>query len=101
MNIIKSDTFNKWYKKLDMTQKTLIDVRLTKILVDKNFGTFKKIENIYELKFKNGLRVYYAKEKDRLVLLLNGGGKNTKKDQNKDIQKAKKVYEEYKNDKSL
>lgn len=99
MKIIKSERFDKWYKKLDMTQKTLVDVRITRILINQNFGVFKKIGNIFELKFKAGIRVYYAREKDKFVLLLNGGNKNTKREQNNDIQQAKKIYEEYKNDK--
>lgn len=99
MKIIKSEKFNKWYKKLDMTQKTLIDVRLTRILIDQNFGVFKKIGNVFELKFKSGIRVYYGFEKGRLVLLLNGGSKNTKREQNNDIQQAKDIYKEYQNDK--
>lgn len=99
MKIIKSAPFDKWYKKLDITQKTTIDVRITRILVHDNYGYFKKIDQISELKFKNGLRVYYAHEGDQILLLLNGGGKNTKRDQNRDIEKAKQVLEEYKNDK--
>lgn len=95
MKIIKSEKFNKWYKKLDMTQKTQVDVRLTRILVDNNFGVFKKLGDIFELKFKSGLRVYYAFDGIKLILLLNDGGKNTKRDQSKDIDQAKEIYQEY------
>ena len=31
----------------------------------------------------------------KLILLLNGGGKNTKRDQSKDIDQAKQIYQEY------
>jgi putative addiction module killer protein len=95
VKVIKSEKFNKWYKKLDMTKKTQVDVRLTRILLDSNLGIFKKIGNIFELKFISGLRVYYSFDGEELVLLLNGGGKNTKLDQNKDIEKAKQIYKEY------
>jgi len=95
MKILKSDKFNKWYKKLDMTLKTLVDVRVTRILIDSNLGTFKKIDNIFELKFKSGLRVYYAKDGKQIILLLNGGKKNTKREQNSDIGQAKEIYKEY------
>ncbi len=95
MRLIKSEKFNKWYKKLDMTQKTQVDVRLTRILVDNYFGTFKKLGDIYELKFKSGIRVYYSFDGKQLILLLNGGGKNTKREQSKDIEQAKKIYQEY------
>lgn len=95
MKIIKSKKFTTWYKKLDMTQKTQVDVRLTRILVDNNFGNYKQLGNIFELKFRSGLRVYYAFDGNKLILLLNGGGKNTKRDQSKDIDQAKQIYQEY------
>lgn len=68
MKIIKSEKFNKWYKKLG---------------------------DIFELKFKSGLRVYYALDGKKLILLLNGGGKNTKRDQSNDIDQANQIYQEY------
>jgi putative addiction module killer protein len=95
MKIIKTEKFSKWYKKLDMTQKTQVDVRLTRILVDNNFGTFKQLGDIFELKLKSGIRVYYAFDGKQLILLLNGGSKNTKRDQSKDIDQAKQIYQEY------
>ncbi|OUR95887.1 hypothetical protein A9Q84_15075 [Halobacteriovorax marinus] len=101
MKIIKSSKFHKWYKKIDLTQKIQADVRITRILVDSHFGVFKKIDDIYELKFKTGLRVYYSFDGLQLILLLNGGRKNTKRDQNNDIEQAKVIYEEYLNGKSI
>ncbi len=99
MRIIKLDRFDKWYKKLDITQKTEIDVRLTRILVDSHFGFSKKLGKISELKSKSGLRVYYGFDGKNIVLLLNGGTKNTKKNQAKDIENAKQIYQEYLDDK--
>ena len=95
MQIIKSEKFAKWYQKLDLTQKTLIDVRLVRILVDNNFGHYKKLGSIFELKFKSGLRIYYGKVGNELVLLLTGGKKDT---QAKDIAMAKEMFQEYLND---
>ena len=95
MKIIKSEKFNKWYKKLDMTQRVRVDLRLTRILVDNYFGVFKKIDDIFELKFKSGLRIYYSFDGKKLILLLNGGGKNSKRDQTKDIELAKQIFQEY------
>ncbi len=95
MKILKSDIFNKWYKKLDLTQKIQIDVRLSRILIDQHFGVIKQLGNIFELKFKSGTRVYCAKDGDSIVLLLNGGDKNTKREQNNDIKKAQLIFEEY------
>jgi len=99
MRIIKLAKFSRWYKKLDINQRTEIDVRLTRILVDSNFGFSKKLGKVSELKFKSGLRVYYAFDGKNLVLLLNGGSKNNHKEQARDISTAKQVYQEYLNDK--
>ena len=95
MQIIKSDRFNKWYKKLDMTQRTLVDIRLTRILVDNHFGTVRNLGEIFELKFSSGLRVYYGIRETQIVLLLNGGNKNTKRQQSNDIRLAKEIFKEF------
>jgi len=97
MQVKKHDRFNKWYKKLDLTQKTEVDVRITRIILDSYFGTFKRVGSIFELKFNSGLRVYYAKEGNELIFLLSGGGKNNKSEQSRDIKQAQELYKEYKN----
>lgn len=95
MRIIKSDKFSKWYRTLDITQKNQVDVRITRILIHHNFGHYKKIGDIFELKFKSGLRVYYAFDGETLLLLLNGGDKNTKFGQSKDIRQARAILRGY------
>jgi putative addiction module killer protein len=99
MKVVKSEQFERWYKKLDLTLKTQVDVRITRILVDNHFGVFKKLGNIFELKLKSGIRIYYAVVEDRIVLLLNGGNKNNKRSQSRDIALAKKIFQEYLNGK--
>jgi putative addiction module killer protein len=47
-------------------------------------------DGVSELKFKDGIRIYYAEIGKTIILLLCGGLKNTKADQNRDIEKAKK-----------
>lgn len=100
MEIIKSKKFESWYEKLDLTQKVQVDVRLTRIFLDNNFGNFKRIENIFELKFKTGLRVYFAKDGVNIIILLSGGNKNSLAKQSRDIQLAKKIFQEYRECKS-
>ncbi len=95
MIIIKSSLFSLWYDSLDMSQKIQVDTRLTKILVDSHFGLYKRLGNICELKFRSGIRIYYAFDKDVLVLLLNGGGKTSKRKQSQDIEKAREIFKEY------
>lgn len=46
-----------------------------------------------KIDFGPGYRVYLGKDGERLIILLGGG---TKKGQNKDIQKAKALWFEYK-----
>ncbi len=62
-----------------------------------NFGDYKIISNnLYELRFffGPGYRIYFSKfNKNKIVLLINGGNKNT---QIKDMKIAKSYLEEYK-----
>ncbi len=87
--------FQKWYKGLNVSLRTKVDARLQRIRVLENFGDCKFLgEGIYELRFmaKSGVRIYFAKEKSRLVLLLVGGDKSS---QRRDIEKAKKYWKDY------
>ena len=63
------------------------------IQVDGYFGDHKEVDekiDIWELKWKNGRRVYYAYIPEEKILLLLGGNKNG---QSKDIAKAKRILE--------
>ncbi len=66
--------FIDWLESLDKVTKSRIQSRLTRLL-ENNFGDHKKIDNV-------------------IVLLINGGDKST---QNKDIQKAKDILQEWRN----
>lgn len=87
--------FEKWLKSLDGSIRIKIRMRLDRLILG-NFGDCKSIgEGVYELRvnFGAGYRIYYAKIKNTLVLLLCGGDKGS---QSKDIQKAKEYLEDYK-----
>jgi putative addiction module killer protein len=59
-------------------------------------GNFKALgQGLFELKFAEGLRVYYGEVGGVLILLLAGGSKNTKRDQSADIEKARGYLKEY------
>ncbi|GHT02282.1 hypothetical protein AGMMS50276_32100 [Synergistales bacterium] len=62
-----------------------------------NPGQYKDLgDGLLELKLVGlGLRVYYAEIGDTMVLILGGGGKNTKKDQSQDIAKTREYWEEF------
>lgn len=82
-----------WYKTLDKSLKLVVDKRLSK--VERGlYGENKRLsDELYELKFSNGLRIYYTEVNNMIVLLFTGGNKSK---QSKDIEIAKKFLEEYK-----
>ncbi len=81
-----------WYKSLDKTLKLIIDKRLSK--VERGlYGDNKRLsDGLYELKFSNGLRIYYTEIENIIVLLFTGGNKSK---QSKDIEMAKKYLNDY------
>ncbi len=86
--------FIEWLDSLDKTTKARIQSRLIRLL-ENNFGDHKKIDNeISELRFKfgAGYRIYYTEIDNVIVLLINGGDKST---QQKDIEKAKNILQEW------
>ena len=86
--------FIEWLDSLDKVTKARIKSRLARLL-ENNFGDCKKIDNeISELrlKFGSGYRIYYTEIDNVIVLLINGGDKST---QTKDIEKAKKILQEW------
>ena len=82
-----------WYESLDKSLKLIVDKWLSK--VERGlYGENKRLsEDLYELKFLNGLRIYYTEIDNTIVLLFTGGNKSK---QSKDIDIAKKYLEEYK-----
>lgn len=88
--------FTKWYDGLkDKTVRLRIRKRLRQVTLG-NFGDSKSIgAGVYELRFffGKGYCVYYAKDKEAIVLLLSGGDKSS---QQKDIENAKAYWKDYK-----
>lgn len=99
MQIKYTKEFEKWYSKLsDCKVKASILRRLDKIKSDNHFGDMKNIDiNLYELRFfiSSGIRVYFTFKNDVLIILLCGGDKSS---QSKDIQKAKNILKDLKDD---
>lgn|SRR5690554_3460774 len=93
--IEKTDEFDKWFRKLkDIKAKAKILLRLQRV-EDGNFGDTSSVgEGIEEIRihFGPGHRIYFKKHQTRLILLLIGGDKST---QEKDIRKAKKLWDKY------
>ena len=81
-----------WYNSLDNSLRLIVDKRLSK--VERGlYGNNKRLsEELYELKFDNGLRIYYTEIENTIVLLFTGGNKSK---QSKDIETATKYLNEY------
>ena len=93
MKIGKCSEFILWFDSLPLRTQGLIDARIYRIEEYEHFGDCKYIGNgIAELRWKNGLRIYFLKSDNKTVLLLNGGGKN---EQKRKIKKAKILSKKY------
>jgi len=59
-----------------------------------NYGEYKILpKEVNELKFKGGLRIYFAELSNIMILLLTGGNKSRQSD---DIKKAQDYLQDYK-----
>jgi putative addiction module killer protein len=96
--IKQTDLFLKWLTKLkDIQGKVSIIRRIERMKIG-NFGDSKSLgDEISELRLTNGpvYRIYYTKHNDEIIILLVGGDKSTQSD---DIQKAKKIAKELKDE---
>ncbi len=91
--VLKTIEFDDWF--LEETPKSRFQIlkRIQLIIETGHFGTCKKVsEMLWELKWKNGRRVYYSYIEELKLLLLLGGNKNG---QSKDIKKAQKLFKRY------
>jgi putative addiction module killer protein len=91
--------FGKWFQKLNALASAKV-VRYIARIEQGNFSTFKSAgQGVFECKidFGPGYRVYFGKDGEQLVILLGGG---TKKRQQQDIQKAQRLWQEYKSRKA-
>lgn len=84
-------------KKLDKCIRGAVRIRINRLRLG-NFGDCKTIKGstgLYEIRIHlgSGYRLYFGKVKDALVIILCGGDKGT---QVRDIQKAKKYWQLYK-----
>jgi len=90
--------FSSWLDGLkDVRTRARIRARLNRIRLG-NFGDCKPVGNgVFELRlaFGPGYRVYFGREGEQLILLLGGGDKST---QDRDIEKARLAWTDYRNE---
>ena len=84
--------FTIWFEEIkDNTWRDAVDERINRVEKG-NFGDSASVgEGVKELKFKFGLRIYFAEIEDCIILLCSGN----KKSQTDDIKKAKKYWNEF------
>lgn len=86
--------YDEWYQTQTEKSKLQIEKRLDKIKEEGHFGHIRNLgDDLVELKFNDGRRIYYTIIPVNNVILLLGGGKNG---QDSDICKAKNSIEKAK-----
>jgi len=91
--IYNTPEYEAWLDEQPAKAQVQIRGRLAHIQDDGYFGDHKDVgDNIWELKWKSGRRIYYANIPERNILLLLGGNKNG---QDKDIRQAKKIVQKH------
>lgn len=96
IKIFRTNEFIDWFNHQSEKSKVQIDHRLSKIQDEEHFGDCRYVgatsAEVWELRWKNGRRIYYAYLPESSILVLLGGIKNA---QNKDISKAKRLFKKY------
>jgi putative addiction module killer protein len=91
--IYNTPEYDEWLDHEPAKSQMQIRSRIMGVQDDGHFGDHKDLgDEVCELKWKNGRRVYYAIIPVRQMILLLGGNKNG---QDKDIRQAKKIFNKY------
>jgi putative addiction module killer protein len=91
--INRTSIFIKWYKRINTQEAVIVNYAINKLKLG-YFGDHKRIsKSLYELRIHThgGIRIYYTRQGNEIILLLLGGTKRTQK---KDIRKATKLVKE-------
>ena len=86
--ILKIAEFDEWFAQQTVKTKVIVAARLQRIIFDNHFGTINTFDDLIELKWAGGLRVYTHRFGKKTLIILLGGNKNG---QDRDIRKAKKI----------
>ena len=93
MKVARTHEFEQWLASESAKVQALVESRVFRIEHYDHFGDAKYLGGgLSELRWKSGLRIYFARTDTRVVLLLHGGGKN---DQKNDIKKARVLLSRY------
>ncbi len=90
-----SHPYSKWFASLDVQAALKVRTAIAR-MENGNFSNVKPVGqgvSEYRLDFGPAYRIYFARDGDKLVILLGGG---TKKRQSRDIDAAKDLWKAYK-----
>jgi putative addiction module killer protein len=85
-----------WLNGLEKKTRSRIRARILTIQSE-NLGDYKRVgQGVCELRFffDGGIRIYFGRDGEKIIVLLCGGDKSTQK---RDIETAKKYWKDYKN----
>ena len=91
----KKNPFAEWFNDLDVQAANKVNTYLTHI-ENGNTSSLKPIKGAFQevrIDWGPGYRIYIGKDGDKLIILFGGG---TKQRQQKDVDKAFELWEEYK-----
>jgi putative addiction module killer protein len=98
IKVRKTPEFEEWFSELSSKEQAQVDARFYRISEFHHFGDFKLLEGLdiplFELRWKNGWRIYFFRDGVTAILVLLGGMKNGQK---KDIKKAENLFRRYAN----
>ena len=91
--IYNASEYDEWLEEQPAKSQVQVRERISHIQDIGYFGDHKDVDDdVWELRWKNGRRVYYAYIQEKKILLLLGGKKNG---QDKDIRQAKKILRKH------
>jgi putative addiction module killer protein len=90
-----SSPYQEWFDSLDAVAAAKVSVAKTRMELG-NTSNIKWFDGIgeYRIDWGAGYRIYLAQERKQLIILYGGG---TKKSQQRDIERAKELHQEYQN----
>lgn len=97
LRLWKTPEFNGWHGSLRDTEQARIDARLDRLKIG-HLGSSRDLgEGLFELKWGNGMRVYYSRKRIGEVdtIVIWGGFKGSQK---ADIRRARALKERYENE---
>jgi putative addiction module killer protein len=88
------EPFTEWLKSLSLLVESRVLKRIYRV-EQGNLGDYKQIgAGVFELRlfFDGGLRIYFGRDGDKIIILLCGGDKSSQK---RDIEKALEYWRQY------